>query len=722
MELGSIRSVGSFDYSDDRGFSYAVRYNYSVDLDGDGVDELIFAGFETQPNTPAGFDNTKLTIYGWSGGQFRDITEQWLPGSLSQVEGVGEIVAGDFNGDGRTDLYLSAYADMDHQVNAYQLLNTGSSFNKVSLGLSQWEHGAAVGDLNQDGYDDVVVFGYLYPVPLLLGGPDGLTKGFASTNWPHTDGYLTNGSGGVIGDFYGDGTMSVVTSDNGTIADADTLLSRLYINEQGVAQGFGSQVALPAPILGTESHDVRARALDFNHDGLLDVLVFSRQAWDGKQWPENSRIQFLQNNGNGNFVDVTDTKLVDYQTASNVTYTPVFRDFNQDGLIDIFVSESDFDGSNRSTALLMQQSNGTFVDTGRSTFARHLADGGGMAGIVLGPSGQYHVVFENQTEGGRASLQMAALSFPEREQSEYLQGTALGEKIFGLGGNDTIAGLAGDDTIDGGDGVDTAVIASAVADVSSMGFTADGSGLVISSADGTDTLNNIETIAFTGQSFAPYELRSVLEPSLTFAAVIDDKTVSLNPTFFTGQQDLGLHYQLIDTTPDAIVVGSIHNDFIALQGGGVKAVDGGQGNDVIDGGVGSTFVTGGGGSNTIFLDGRADGTSWSTITDFQLGQDKVTVWGWREGVSRIQAIEVDGGDENYSGVTLHFENLLPDDASDSVSNPSLNSVTFTGLALEQFGVSSVDELNEQILAQTNDYFAVGQTVDQFGTHGYLHIE
>ena len=45
------------------------------------------------------------------------------------------------------------------------------------------------------------------------------------------------------------------------------------------------------------------------------------------------------------------------------------------------------------------------------------------------------------------------------------------------------------------------------------------------------------------------------------------------------------------------------NDFVALQGGGNKAVDGSLGDDVIDGGMGSSFVSGGGDSNTFILDG-----------------------------------------------------------------------------------------------------------------------
>ena len=155
-----------------------------------------------------------------------------------------------------------------------------------------------------------------------------------------------------------------------------------------------------------------------------------------------------------------------------------------------------------------------------------------------------------------------------------------------------------------------------------------------------------------------------------------------------------------------------------------KAVDGGGGDDVIDGGVGSAFITGGAGINTIFLDGRASGISWSTVTDFKLGQDKATIWGWKEGVSRVSTAFTDfnsGGAPNYTGLTLHFENLLPDNAALGQTNSNFNSITLSGRTLADFGATSLMELNTQIAANTNSHFQVGVVSDAFGDHGYLFI-
>jgi len=51
----------------------------------------------------------------------------------------------------------------------------------------------------------------------------------------------------------------------------------------------------------------------------------------------------------------------------------------------------------------------------------------------------------------------------------------------------------------------------------------------------------------------------------------------------------------------------------------------------------------------------------------------------------------------------------------------LNSITLSDRSLSDLGVNSVEELNAQILSGNNPFLSTNQTVDEFGTHGYLHI-
>ena len=90
-------------------------------------------------------------------------------------------------------------------------------------------------------------------------------------------------------------------------------------------------------------------------------------------------------------------------------------------------------------------------------------------------------------------------------------------------------------------------------------------------------------------------------------------------------------------------------------------------------------------------------------------------------MSKVAALDASGGAEGYKGVTLHFDNLLPSDAGQGATNASLNSLTFSGKSLSDFGAGSIAELNAQIAAGDNPLFMTGVVEDQYGSHGYLYV-
>lgn len=261
--------------------------------------------------------------------------------------------------------------------------------------------------------------------------------------------------------------------------------------------------------------------------------------------------------------------------------------------------------------------------------------------------------------------------------------------------------------------------------IQSIGLSPDGQSLIIKIAGVTSVVSKNGTLDFSDGAMTTEQLTTQITPVPVFRSSGGSSGYTL-PEVFTGPASLGLQYQLIETADNAVVIGGTTNDFIKVSSTNSigKAVDGGGGSDVIDGGVGSTFVSGGTNhfGSTFFLDGRASGASWSTITDFELGSDKATIWGWRQGVSRVSTAFTDfntGGAEGFKGLTLHFENLLPDEAGSTQTNPNLNSITLTGFTLSDFGASSLSELNAQIVAGTSAHFQTGSVSDVFGDHGYL---
>jgi hypothetical protein len=270
--------------------------------------------------------------------------------------------------------------------------------------------------------------------------------------------------------------------------------------------------------------------------------------------------------------------------------------------------------------------------------------------------------------------------------------------------------------------------AGSIDDIQAAGLSADGSMLVLKFDSNEVVFLSVESTGFSlaGVGYTPQQIidQFTLRPAFTY--FVNNATAYLLPDLFAGDASLGLLYQWIDTSADAVLVGSNFADFIVLQGTGNKAVNSSGGADVIDGGTGSTFVSGGvaGDADTFFLDGRGSGVSWSTITDFELGRDKATIWGWRAGVSKASVLFNDtdtGGAAGYTGLTLHFENLLPDAAANGSLNANFNSITLSGLTLAQFGASSLTELNDQIANNSNSHFIVDQTTDVYGDHGYLYI-
>lgn len=223
--------------------------------------------------------------------------------------------------------------------------------------------------------------------------------------------------------------------------------------------------------------------------------------------------------------------------------------------------------------------------------------------------------------------------------ADTLIGWGGNDLIAGNGGSDILYGGVGDDTfvvtgtevynyIDGGTGTDTVQYnnyssAQAVSLISQIGLSADGSTVIFKDDTGFGTVKSVEKLTFTDGTVIVEDflnLFATVEP--LFSSSTGGVSSYLLPDIFTGSPTLNLQYQLIDNHAGAVVSGRSSNDFIKLGGTGNKAMSGGGGNDILDGGTGSTFVSSGGttaNSNTFFLDGRAAGASWSTITDFHAG-------------------------------------------------------------------------------------------------------
>ena len=452
---GALSSIGFNYFKDGTLSSVATIDPLVVDVNSDGVDELLFAGFESQPNSPANYDNVSMSLFGWLDGSFTNLTTQWLPNGANDIEGSGELVSGDFNGDGLTDIFISGNADMDHYVNAYVLMNQGDHFIKKSLGSTWWQHGADVMDINNDGYDDVFATGYNQGYAFYFGSESGLLE------YKITDDWLGYGSGVALGNFLNNGQVQAITVDAAQANSQDTLLLEIAVDDASRTVTLSRKAILPRPPLdptnvssaSESSHDVRVVEFDFTGDGVDDAIVFSRGNWNGSEWPLISAVQFLENDGGGSFQDVTANYLFGYQTVSMPPYQPIIADYDFDGRRDIFISGPSFKGDHQSTSILFQNENGQFTDTGRSILSASVADIGSMAAAAMGPDNQWYFI--------HSYSEMAYRSVPEYQRSLYVHrlnieraAQANAESLIGSDVENIMRGFAGADTLSGGAGND----------------------------------------------------------------------------------------------------------------------------------------------------------------------------------------------------------------------------------------------------------------------------
>lgn len=129
----------------------------AADFDGDGREDIAYTALmgETFP-----------VFFGSGKGLFTDRTFAWRLGALTRTRSGWSILAGDFDNDGRTDLF-TANGDVNDNAEALGkgaskqpnlvLRNAGGRFEATDVGAPAFHRGAATGDLNKDGALDVVV-------------------------------------------------------------------------------------------------------------------------------------------------------------------------------------------------------------------------------------------------------------------------------------------------------------------------------------------------------------------------------------------------------------------------------------------------------------------------------------------------------------------------------------------------------------------------------------
>lgn len=193
--------------------------------------------------------------------------------------------------------------------------------------LSNMGPSLAVGDINDDGLDDVFVGAAKGEVSGLFRQIEGepFVRGLSNTLALDS---MCEDVGALFFDADGDGDedLYVASGGNDYAKDASELQDRLYINN-GIGEFTKAEGALPLMISSTKV----VKSADFDADGDLDLFVGGRLT--PGEYPVAPRSYLLKNE-NGKFHDATAEICKDLMTPGMVTGAE-FTDINGDGKIDL---------------------------------------------------------------------------------------------------------------------------------------------------------------------------------------------------------------------------------------------------------------------------------------------------------------------------------------------------------------------------------------------------
>jgi len=387
--------VGTFNPYTSDSTKTAVSQQYVVnDLTGNGADSMVVAGRMSQPATSSEWVDSSIQLFTWKNGSFVNDTATWFTAGSNSILGTDpNIQFADFFKSGKTDMLVSSSTDMNYygptgSSQAWLFRNTGSQFTRstIELGAQVWGHGTTMADLTKTGWQDAIITDYGPNTTFLM---NNRVNGFTVYQAKGNNDLFWGTSSIAAADFLNNGSTQLVATDSracvGTTAwngcgSSTTKMYTWAIDSTTNKLSINWAKDLPAPILGNSSHNYLVINYDFNASGNQSLILFSSPGTSGGV--KQSAIQFLQNDGAGNFTDVTTTMLTGYNTNTHGTYRPQFVDLGN-GFKSMIVSGTDWSGTNSSTQFLIKQSaTGPYV----AAFQNIITDFASQANLLAGVS------------------------------------------------------------------------------------------------------------------------------------------------------------------------------------------------------------------------------------------------------------------------------------------------------------------------------------------------
>ncbi len=371
-----------------------------VDLQGNGRPDIVGCHAAYPPNPKAKVPCRIMRPQ--SDGTVADITRQLLGnGALPSVEHPRKIVVGDFNRDGRPDIFIAAHgydaAPFDGETNILLISNADGTYTDRSSTLPQapdFSHSACVGDIDGDGNLDIYVgnisgSGNVGPY-FLMGRGDGTftqkTSGLPEQMRTTTqEKFLTC----AFVDIDGDGYPDLVLGSHGDNGYLDNVV--LYNDGAGDFTRRARYVLPQGPLARDNFLMLDIVPIDINRDGRLDLLLLS----SAHSTASGFGLQVLINRGDGTLADETVARLGTSTSRPGGPWCPFIRlvDWNADGWEDLYC---DAMGQGDYTRLWLNNGNATWTAVAPSALPAQL-DSGMINAVDFDGDGRSDLLLMNYT-------------------------------------------------------------------------------------------------------------------------------------------------------------------------------------------------------------------------------------------------------------------------------------------------------------------------------------
>ncbi len=304
-----------------------------------------------------------------------------------------------------------------------------ASFDKIRYGIDQrWgkidaqmgfsfygDYTTAIGDVNNDGLDDIYVC-----------QPGGIENMLLRHNPDHTVSDISFGSSvNILND-----TPTALIADFDNDGNQDLVIGTMLFCSIMQGDGNGSfrqagEIQIPGAL--------SISSCDYDNDGDLDLYFcrysdsFRGTGADDPIFDSNHGLPnvLLRNDGGFRFTDVTVESGID-ENNKKFSFSSVWEDYDNDGDLDLYVA-NDFGRNN-----LYQNNNGHFKDVASEAHVEDRAAGMGVSWADFNQDGQMDLYVSNMfsSAGGRIVDKPKVIKMAGQDSVEPLQRFAKGNTLF----------------------------------------------------------------------------------------------------------------------------------------------------------------------------------------------------------------------------------------------------------------------------------------------------